>query len=1237
MTYRPVGSRFLDESLDDAPKRLFWAILETLADTDVFSNSTSPSIFIVYAHDNPKEETANSWCVRHLIDWLGAIRSRTLSDKSPLPLWSTREGGSAAVRNILDNQFCLLPTRNSSDETGIVTSVDKVVVCGSGLLKRYYEDPFTPSYIKALEVSYIEGQAQCANPQELQCGLRNVVEKHCHRPGFHHVLTELAFIKLRGSFSQGSKHCTIPVALDEDLMAYLPFRNPSDLVLKLHSPSEADLHRLFFRLLRQVYMEAQSLITRFESCYKIAIGRIDNEAKDMTSKILETIIYSEIHQTIEDLRRLDGATLRNLIQQCQLERILSRIRERSQVPVTDERRRRFLSKLPTVLYRDRKDRNPERTEGTCEWFMSHQLFRNWQLSKKSSLLWVSADPGCGKSVLAKHLVDSVLPSTSTRTTSYFFFKDDFEDQRNVENAMRCLLHQLFTQRPVLLTHAILEKFEEDNQLFKSFTNLWDTLITVASQKDAGEVICILDALDECKEEGRSRLAMALYHFYRNESSSSLKFLLTSRPYSDIRRGFQALEDQRPTIHLSGENQAEVDKISSEIGIVIGAKVKETGSRLKLERQEEQLLEDELTRQPHRSYLWVYLVFDAIHNAIETTSSYLIASIRKLPKTVEEAYEKILSRSSDIIKARRLLHIVMAAKRPLSLQEMATALAIRKEHVFYHQLELEPEDRFRHTVRELCGLFIIIIDCKIYLLHQTAREFLAHNSLSIAPQITTWQNSFSSVESQDLLSEICMQHLCFSDIEALDLRKLTSLVEYAATSWMFHFRGASDAGKERLLRQAERLCDGNSPRCKEWIDIYLTDPDSLKTQRDFPNHFTPLMVASYLGLQQLVAMLLRNKQLNIQYETHGLTALSWACIGGHEDIVKMLLSRMTKKTGLRRILARKCPGLDLRDKYGLTPLISAVMRCDEEIVESLLREGADVETKAPDGSTALSHAVSMQQGGMVRQLLKRGANVNVKNKHGQTPLIEAATCGHEDIVWQLLHSGARLEVRNLYGWTSLWHAIYNGCRVIRRLPQKGAEMELPGKQDRTPLVWPTFFNYKDGRISLFEAAYRGHEEVVRRLLEKGMSIEVESEREWTPLCFAVHGNQEGIVQLLLEKGAKTEIQSKDGQTPLSLAVSLGYEVIVQQLLKNGAEIEVRTGEDGETPLLIAVGKGYNRIVRLLLDKGAKLEVRDKHGRTPLSIATEKGHSEIVQQLLEEGADLEDQDRHGRTPLMGTVER
>jgi hypothetical protein len=51
-----------------------------------------------------------------------------------------------------------------------------------------------------------------------------------------------------------------------------------------------------------------------------------------------------------------------------------------------------------------------------------------------------------------------------------------------------------------------------------------------------EIICILDALDECEDKGQSQLIDVLSNFYETRATNSiLKFLLTSRPYVHIQR------------------------------------------------------------------------------------------------------------------------------------------------------------------------------------------------------------------------------------------------------------------------------------------------------------------------------------------------------------------------------------------------------------------------------------------------------------------------------------------------------------------------------------------------------------------------------------------------------------------------------------------------------------------------------------------------------------------------------
>ncbi|EQL30911.1 hypothetical protein BDFG_06673 [Blastomyces dermatitidis ATCC 26199] len=52
-----------------------------------------------------------------------------------------------------------------------------------------------------------------------------------------------------------------------------------------------------------------------------------------------------------------------------------------------------------------KNRVEDRVEGTYEWFLGHNNFRKWLKQEESGPVLVSADPGCGKSVLTKYLID----------------------------------------------------------------------------------------------------------------------------------------------------------------------------------------------------------------------------------------------------------------------------------------------------------------------------------------------------------------------------------------------------------------------------------------------------------------------------------------------------------------------------------------------------------------------------------------------------------------------------------------------------------------------------------------------------------------------------------------------------------------------------------------------------------------------------------------------------------------
>ncbi|KAJ5932816.1 hypothetical protein N7516_007305 [Penicillium verrucosum] len=105
---------------------------------------------------------------------------------------------------------------------------------------------------------------------------------------------------------------------------------------------------------------------------------------------------------------------------------------------------------------------------------------------------------------------------------------------------------------------------------------------------------------------------------------------------------------------------------------------------------------------------------------------------------------------------------MAARRPLTIQEMAIALGIAtiSDPQTIRQAKLDPI-QLEEKLRQLCGLFVFTNNSKIYLIHQTAREFLIKKKSSSYPNSAYW-NSLTHAENQ--MAEICLRYLLMEDLE-----------------------------------------------------------------------------------------------------------------------------------------------------------------------------------------------------------------------------------------------------------------------------------------------------------------------------------------------------------------------------------------------------------------------------------------------------------------------------------------
>ncbi|KAH7460557.1 hypothetical protein FOMA001_g19544 [Fusarium oxysporum f. sp. matthiolae] len=657
-----------------------------------------------------------------------------------------------------------------------------------------------------------------------------------------------------------------------------------------------------------------------------------------------------------------------------------------------------------------KDRVEERVEDTCMWFLKHEHFLTW-LNQESGPLLVTADPGCGKSVLAKYLIDHGLPRSTT--ICYFFFKD--QDQNTVRQALCALLHQLFSLKPPLIEHAMPQFRKDGRGLINSTESLWKVLRNAINDPQAVPVIIVLDALDECAESEFTDLMRNVESQFRSDQLGygKLKYLLTCRPYDQIVSKFRVLLGAFPNIHIPGEEESET--ISQEVNHVITRRINQLAMEKRFSTQIKSHLEKRLQETTHRTYLWIYLVFDYLEkDDFKKTLKGVESAVATLPRSINEAYEQILNKTKDDPMVRKVLSIILAASRPLTLSEMNVAVNIDYTSQSIHDLDLEDDEDFKTRLRSWCGLFVSIHQGNIYFIHQTAREFLLADLASPTTVVGNsgnppsfqgldslhWHHSIIIQEAHAVLAELCVLYLNYfnsnvnlptdANGEAGHSFDRYTFLKYSAQTWGTHFREAGVIDGAAIIPFALKICDSDSKSYSAWFRIYW-ETTGMATTADF----TDLMIASYYGHHVLVKLLLeKGAKIEVKDSEDGRTPLLWAAEEGHEAVVKLLIENGAN--------------VDAKDVNGRTSLSYVAEEGHEATVKLLLERGADVDAQGEECGTALQAASSEGHVAIVQLLLERGADIDVSNSWCGTALQAAALRGHETIVQLLLERGAEVD-------------------------------------------------------------------------------------------------------------------------------------------------------------------------------------------------------------------------------------
>ncbi|KAJ5365438.1 hypothetical protein N7517_008324 [Penicillium concentricum] len=854
----------------------------------------------------------------------------------------------------------------------------------------------------------------------------------------------------------------------------------------------------------------------------------------------------------------------------------------------DDKEEKLLHALAKAAdsYEENMSRNLIRVPGTCEWILEDEGFNGWRDSS-SGVLWVAAGPGRGKSVLSRSLIDenhldaSTITLTSagvltsaTSVVAHFFFKEGAGGKMDGTQALCAILRQLFwspsTQESTrLIRHGLPGYKANGDSLVPKFPELWRILVACAADPEVGEITCVMDALDECEKRSAHQIIDTLEEFYSTDQTlarSKLKFFITSRPLQNLQDRFDGLSNNATYLRLDSESKSE--QIQHEIDLVIDEKVEDiTKGFTESDREKIKL---RLKNMQNRTYLWLHLIFNIIHNDRLEYSRYsdLETLLDDLPEEVSQVYERMLSGSKDKSRLKTLLEFVLVAQQPLTLDEanIALTLAIQDQKgqaVTSHEdlmAKRWPSDQFQGYIMNLCGLFISVHEEKLSFIHQTAREFLTTSKK--AKEEGYWKGVFDLPHSHGTTSRQCLQYLLLPDVswrtewdaysedhlsEGIRNRKYPFL-SYSARYWNLHFIEQEASLAEQYTEDARVLCDVKKHHLSTWAPIF-----DYSEFHDV-SVLTDLLVACYLGITQVIQVLLdEGFDVNIQ-DQWSLTALQAASLRGFQQVVQILLDN----------------GADLYSQFGRygISLQAASFGGHEKIVEILLNQGANVNIESSDFKKALQLASYEGHERVVKILLKWGAKVNMQGADFYTALYDASLEGHERVVEILLNHGANVNMEGGYYDTPLQVASFKGHeRIIEILLNHGANINLQGGHYHTALI---------------AASVNGHERIVEVLLNQGANVNLQGEVYGTALQAVLAMGHGRIAETLLEWGADVNPQYGSSHTPLQDASLAGLERVVEILLSQGVNVNIQSGYC-HTALQAASMGGYERIVEVLLNQ------------------------------------------------------
>jgi hypothetical protein len=354
-------------------------------------------------------------------------------------------------------------------------------------------------------------------------------------------------------------------------------------------------------------------------------------------------------------------------------------------------------------------------EDSYRWILENSDFQRWHNDEQSRLLWIKGDPGKGKTMLLCGIINELSKSmTKTDQLSYFFCQATDSRINNATAVLRGLLYMLVDQQPLLISHIQKKHKHARKDLFED-ANAWVALseifTDILQDPSLNDTYFFVDALDECITDLEKLLAFIVQ---KSPLSSRVKWIVSSRNEAYVE---QRLQPDDSGIRLCLELKENAAQVSRAVDAYIDCCLLEL-PEIKHDKLLYNSVRGKMQQKANGTFLWVSLVIKELKEAMAWE---VLQILEEVPTELKDVYRRMIQQIKGLRRqypelCQQVLSTVLATYRPLHLQELHVLSGL--------PTQVQNVNQATAAIVKMCGSFLTIREDNVYIIHQSARDFLS---------------------------------------------------------------------------------------------------------------------------------------------------------------------------------------------------------------------------------------------------------------------------------------------------------------------------------------------------------------------------------------------------------------------------------------------------------------------------------------------------------------------------------